>query len=341
MPDTETRAQLRLSGAGYPYERTKALFDGAVGIENCHATFEEGRIGDLNRHVLGGPRTLDLSEIGFQPYLLAYARAGFREYALLPIFPLRLFRHRSIFIGTGRGIDGPGDLKGRTVATPGYAQTSLVWIRGMLQDEHAITPRDVRWMVAAKDSSADLSGKTSAQEAFVPEGIDIEHGPPGLDESELLVSGAADVLFHAIEPKAYQEGDPRVARLFPDYRSVERAYFEKTGIFPIMHALAVKRALLDEHPGLAARIFEAYVEAKRRSYARMEKWNWVADGLPWYGQELSETKALMGADFFRYGIEGNQAPLEAILRYSHEQGLTPSRISIEELFHPDSLDLGA
>jgi len=272
--------------------------------------------------------------------MLAYGRDGFRDYALLPVFPLRLFRHRSIFIGTGRGIHGPADLKGRTVATPGYAQTSLVWIRGLLQDEYGISPGDVRWMTAARDSSADLAGKTSAQEAFLPESVEVVQGPPGLDESELLVSGQADALFHGIEPRAYQEGDPRVARLFPDYRSTERAYFEKTGVFPIMHSLAVRRSLLDERPWLAAAIFDAYEQAKLRSYARMAKWNWVADGLPWYGQELAETTALMGRDFYPYGIEGSRATLQALFRYSHEQGLTPSQLTIEDLFHPASLELG-
>jgi 4,5-dihydroxyphthalate decarboxylase len=320
------------------YERTKALFDGEVGIEGCRPYFEEGRIGDLNRHVFDGPQTLDVTEIGLHPFMLAYGRDGFRDYALLPIFPLRLFRHRSIFIGTDRGIDGPADLKGRTVATPGYAQTSLVWIRGMLQDEYGITPSDVRWMAAAADSSADLSGKTSAQEASLPTGVEIEQGPPGVDESDLLVSGQADVLFHAVEPRAYQQGDPRVTRLFPDYRATEREYFERTGIFPIMHAVAVRRSLLDERPWLAGAIFDAYVEAKQRSYVRMTKWNWVGDGLPWYGQELAETKALMGGDFYTYGIDGSRAALEALFRYSNEQSLTPSLVTIEDLFHPASLE---
>ena len=330
----------RLTIGGYRYARTAALFDCEILIQGCHASFEPGRIGDLNRHIFDGPRTLDVTEVGLHPFMLAYARDGFREYVLLPVFPLRLFRHRSIFIGTGRGIERPEDLKGRTVATPGYAQTSLVWIRGLLQDEYGITSADVRWMTSAKDSSADLAGATSAQEAFLPDGIEIEPGPPGLDESELLLDGHADVLFHAIEPRAYQQGDPRVARLFTDYRTVERAYFERTGIFPIMHALAVRRSLLDEHPGLAGHIVDAYAESKQRSYAQMAKWNWVADGLPWYGQELAETTALMGADFWPYGIEANRTSLEALFRYSHEQGLTPSKLTVEELFYPESLEPG-
>ena len=121
---------------------------------------------------------------------------------------------------------------------------------------------------------------------------------------------------------------------------MEQAFFERTGIFPIMHALAVRRSLLDERPSLAAAVFKAYEQAKLRSFARMAKWNWVADGLPWYGQELAETTALMGRDFYPYGIEGSRASLQALFRYSHEQGLTPSLLTIEDLFHPASLELG-
>jgi 4,5-dihydroxyphthalate decarboxylase len=270
--------------------------------------------------------------------MLAYANDNFRDYTLLPIFPLRLFRHKSIFIHTGKGIKNPQDLKGRKIATPGYSSTSLTWIRGMMQDEYGVKPEDIQWIVSNKDSSADLAGKTSKQEQVLPDGISIEPGSPGKDESELLVSGEVDALFHAVEPKAYTEGNPLVTRLFTNSRAIERTYFTKTGIFPIMHAVAVKKALLQEHPWLAEAIFTAYSDAKTAHYSFIRKLGWVYDSLPWYGQELEETQKLMGKNFWPYGIGPNRKTLEALFRYSFEQGLSKKHLTIEDLFHPSTLD---
>jgi len=229
--------KLPIRAAGYEFKRFEALFDGRVEIAGCESTFEAAKIGEMNTHVFNGPQTRDITEIGLHPFMLAYANDGFREYTLLPIFPLRLFRHKSIFIRTDRGIDKPEDLRGRKVAAPGYSSTSLTWIRGILQDEYGVTPQDVKWVMAASDSSANIAGAASKQESVLPQGIDISMGSPGKDESDLLESGEVDALFHAAQPRAFIEGHPKVGRLFPNSRAVEQAYYEKTGIFPIMHAV--------------------------------------------------------------------------------------------------------
>ena len=155
----------------------------------------------------------------------------------------------------------------------------------------------------------------------------------------MLESGAVDALFHAAEPRAYIERHPKVARLFPDYRSVERAYLAKTGIFPIMHAVAIKQSVAEENPWLVRAVFDAYAQAKRRDYEYMAKSAWVFGSLPWYGSELDETKALMGDNFYSYGIAPNQKTLGALFRYSHQQGLAARELKIAELFHPASLGL--
>ncbi len=330
---------LSLSMAGYKFDRTKALIDGRVKIEGCALQFEEMGIGDINTHVFSGPQTLDVCEIGLHPFMLAYANDGFRDYSLLPIFPLRLFRHKSIFIRTDRGINKPGDLRGKTIATPGYSSTSLTWIRGILQDEYGIRPEDVNWVVSSKDSSARDAGKASKQENVFPDGIKISMGPADEDESDLIESGAVDVLFHGVEPRAYIEGHPMVQRLFPDYRSTERAYFAKTGIFPIMHAVAIKNSLAQENPWLIAAVFKAYSQSKQMAFKYMANAAWVKDSLPWFGQEFDETRALMGDNYYSYGIENNQKALEALFRYSHQQGLCSRELTIGELFEPTSLRL--
>jgi 4,5-dihydroxyphthalate decarboxylase len=263
---------LPISVAGYSYDRVQALIDGRVSIEGCSITFQKDKIGGLNTHVLSGPQTREVTEIGLHPYMLGFANDGVRGYSLLPIFPLRTFRHKSIFIRTDRGIEKPGDLRGRTIATPGYSSSSLTWIRGMLEDEYGVTPQDVTWVVSKKDSSADVSGTVSKQENVIPDGIEVIEGPPGMDESDLLESGQVDALFHAIEPRAFIEGDPIVARLFPDTRQAERAYFAKTGIFPIMHAVAVRNAVIDENPWIVEAVFDAYSRAKQMNMELLKKW---------------------------------------------------------------------
>ncbi len=217
---TEQPAGLPITLAGYTYDRVNGIVDGSVPIEGCAVTFEEGSIGDLNTHIFSGPRTIEVTEIGLHPFMLAFANNDFRAYSLLPVFPLRLFRHKSVFIRTDRGIQSPEDLRGRVIGTTGYASTSLTWLRGIFQHEYGISPKDVEWVIASKDSDA-RSGKTSKQEQSLPDGVPFRLGPKGVDESELLISGKVDALFHAAEPKAYREGHPMVERLFPDLRRAE------------------------------------------------------------------------------------------------------------------------
>ncbi len=335
---SESRNQ-PLSVAGYLFDRTRALIDGRVKIEGYDLQFEESAIGDINTHVFSGPQTYDVTEIGLHPYMLAYANDDFRDYSLLPIFPLRLFRHKSVFIRTDRGIEYAEDLKGKTIGTAGYASTSLTWMRGIFQDEYGIRPEDVQWVISSGDSSADLAGKTSKQEQMFPDGISIRMGPAGKDESDLLESGEVDALFHAAEPRAYIQGHPMVARLFPDYRATERDYFSRTGIFPIMHAVAIRKSLARQNPWLIEAAFNAYSQSKKMAYAYMAKGAWAKESLPWFGQEFAETRALMGDNYYSYGIKPNRKTLEALFRYSHQQGLSSRELTIEELFEPASLAL--
>jgi len=327
-----------LTVAGYRYGRVAALADRRVGIEGCRTLFEEDVIGELNTHAFSGPGTRDVTEVGLHPFMLAYANDGFRDYALLPIFLLRQFRHKSIFVRTDRGIASPADLRGKRVATPGYSSTSLTWIRGLLEDEYGVTPADIEWVVSAQDSSAETAGKVSAQENVFPSDLSVTVGPDGQDESDLIESGAVDALFHALEPRAYVKGHPDVARLFPNYKQVEREYYERTGIFPIMHAVAIRRDLVAELPWLPVAVCEAYSRAKSLSYNQMRRLGWATDMLPWYGNELEETRSLMGDNFYSYGVYPNRETLETLFRYSHRQQLAQRELSVDELFVPETLE---
>ena len=325
--------------AGYKsFDRCAALADGRVAVAGFDHQFEAAGIGDMNTHVFGGPGTRDVTEIGLHPFMLAYANDGFRNYSLLPVFPLRAFRHKSIFIRTDRGIAEPGDLEGRKIGTPGFSSTSLTWLRGIMEHEYGIKQSDIQWVVSAKDSSAGVAGKVSKQENMIPEGLSVSKGPEGKDESQMLLDGDVDALFHAAEPRAYVDGNPIVGRLFPDFRVTERAYFAKTGIFPIMHAVAMRNEVIDRYPKLPKALFDAYSQAKGLAYETLRKTGWADISLPWIAQEIEETRKLMGENFWSYGIGENQRALNALFQYSHEQGLASLKLKIEDLFHPSTLE---
>ena len=338
---TKTKTKkLAIKMAGYDYDRVQALIDGRVEIEGCTTKFEVSRIGDLNTHIFSGPKTREVTEVGLHPFMLAYANEGFRDYTLLPIFPLRVFRHKSIYIRTDRGIKKPEDLRGKKIATPGYSSTSLVWIRGVVQDEYGISPEDVHWIISSKDSTASATGGPSKQENILPKGLLYSEGPAGKDESDLLESGEVDALFHAAEPRAYMQGHPDIARIFPDSRATEQAYFSDTGIFPIMHAVAIRKDVLKENPWLAESVFNAYSQAKQKTYDYLTKQAWYKTSLPWVSQELEETRSVMGKNFWTYGLtEPNRKTLDTLFRYSYEQGLCNKKLTVEELFHPAGFEL--
>lgn len=329
-------SDLHLNMAGYDYARVKPIFDKKVTIEGCSFDIVKAGIGDMNTNTFNGPQSYDVTEIGIVPFILAYANENFRDYTLLPIFPLRMFRHKSVFVRTDGKIKKPSDLKGKKVGTTGYSSSSLTWIRGMFEDEYGVSPKDIEWVISNKDSSADVSGKASAQEKFVPDGVNINYGAAGKDESDLLLSGDIDALFHAAQPKAFIQGDPKISRLFKDSRQVEQDYFNKTGIFPIMHAIAVKKEVLKENPWLAESLFNAYSASKTMDFNFMTKLGWAYDTLPWYGQEFEDTKKAMGENFWPYGIDANRKTLDTICKYCYQQGFIKQKVTVEDLFHKDS-----
>lgn len=331
------QARLPINVSSYYLDRTAALFERRVKIEGVDATFHEGKIGDMNTAAFTGAATVEITEVGLHPFILAFANDDFRDYALLPIPLLRQFRHKSIFVHRDAGINNPEDLKGRRVGTPGYSSSSVTWIRGILEDEYGVIPSDMVWVVANKDSSTGEAGAMSKQENLLPDGVTIEQGKPGLDESELLLEGEVDALIHAAAPAAYIDGDPRVVRLFQNAGDVEKDYFTRTGIFPIMHVLAIRRDTAAEHPWLARAVFEAYSAAKMEAYRDKDRLTWVTDMLPWYASEVEDTRALMGRNFYPYGFEANQTTFETLFEYSYRQGLAKRILKSEEVFLPGTL----
>ncbi|WP_310821337.1 ABC transporter substrate-binding protein [Stratiformator vulcanicus] len=331
--------KLPLTVAGYPYERVTAIQDGRVEIDNRQVEFETAKIGEMNQHVFSGPQTRDVTEVGLIPYLLAFCNDGFRDYLPLPIFVLKVFRHKSIFVHADRGINKPEDLRGRKVATVGYSSSGLTWVRGILQDEYGVSPEDIKWVLTEKDSAAGQTGGASKWEKLLPASLAVEKAPAGKDESDLLLEGAVDAIFHPAEPRAYVKRHPKVRRLFGDCRAVEQRYFKKTGIYPIMHLVAIRRELAEQQPWLPKAIFNAYCKSKQLDYEESRRIRWAYSSLPWYGQEFNETVEFMGPNFYSYGIPKNRKALETVFRYLHKQGLAERELKIEEVFLESTIGL--
>ena len=330
---------LPITIAGYDYSRVHAIVEGKVTVEGCAHRFEVTGIGPLNNHAFFGPQTRDITEIGLIPYILAYCNDDFRDYTLLPIPILRLFRHKSIFVRTDRGIKTPADLRGKKVATVGYSSSGLTHVRGILQEEYGVKPEEIEWISTQKDSGANLTGGVSNWEKVRPKGVKIIDASEDEDESTLLISGKVDAILHPAEPKVYQDRNPLVQRLFKDHRTVERDYYKRTGVFPIMHSVAIRKKTAAKNPWLPKAVFEAYSRAKQIDYEYMKNWGWVMDSLPWYGQEFNETRELMGENFYPYGLKASASSYETAFRYVYEQGLSKRKVGLEEMFHPSTLEL--
>jgi 4,5-dihydroxyphthalate decarboxylase len=324
--------------AGYDYDRVRAIMDGQVGLEGADVSFNVENIYGASGSAFGPERKYEITEIGLIPFTRKYINEDFRSYTLIPVFISRTFRHRNVFVHVDSGIEKPEDLRGRTVGTPGYAFSANTWIRGFLLDEYGVKADEMNW-IETTDSSDGAKLPQELNRHFLPDDFPLAKGASGVDESELLLSGGCDALITAITPRAFLEDNPKIKRLFPDVRAAEQDYYRKTHLFPIMHAVAIRKDVIKSNPGLPKAVFEMYSKAKQKAYANLETTTSLKVSLPWVTQEFEETRSLMGKNFWPYGIEANRKELELVMRYTHEQGLVKHRLEFEELFHPSTLKL--
>jgi len=323
--------------AGYPYDRVQAIRDGLAGIDQVDVRFHTEGIYDLNAQAFGPEKPYEVAELGLIPFVSQYINNDFRDYVLIPVFISRTFRHRNVFVHVDSGIEKPEDLRGKRIGTPGYGMSATTWIRGFLLDVYGVKADEMRWIETTKSSD---KGNLNAGfgKYYFPDDFPIEKGPPDVDESELLLSGGCDALITAITPKAYEDGNPAIRRLFADVKTTEQQYYEDTGLFPIMHAIGIRTDVAKEKPWLPAAVMKMYSDAKQIAYDNLASTTVLRTSLPWALDEYEETVKLMGDDYWRYGIEANQTELEAIMRYTYEQGLVKRKMGFESLFHPSTLD---
>jgi 4,5-dihydroxyphthalate decarboxylase len=325
-------SSLIVSLAACDYDRTRALFNGKVQIRGCEV-IPVAMAPEEAFHRAFRYQEFDITELSLSNYMNLTAR-GIGHYAAIPVFPSRLFRHSSIYVRADRGIEKPEDLRGKLVGVPEYQMTAAVWIRGILQDEYGVLPSQLRW----RNGGLEEPGRK--QKVALDLAADIELRPLPDDEtlSQSLNDGKIDALISALAPSCFKR-NPMVRRLFQDYRSAEADYYRRTRIFPIMHVVGIRRSLVEKHPWLAVNTYLAFLEAKRLCYRDMEKIGHLFTTLPWPVDELERARALMGEDFWSYGVQQNAREIDAITRYAHEQALTARRLTAEDLFVPSTFDL--
>ena len=317
------------------YDRVRALHDATITIPHFHLRHSFLPPMDMFARLFT-KHEFDISEMSFGAYLVALSRGKEGSYAFpyvgLPVFPSRVFAHSSIYIRSDR-IATPADLRGKIIGVPNYQFTRGLCARGALSDEYGIVPADIIWRIAGVDTPQDLD----YQRITAPPGVDLAALAPGATLSRALIDGEIDAMISASTPACYRQFAPNIARLFTDFRNVERAYYEKTGIFPIMYLVAVRASLVEANPDLPCSLIQAFTDAKAQVMPHLTELDALAVHLPWLVAEAESTIALMGEDFWPYGVEPNLTALEAQIRWAHEQGLAARRFTVEELFHPSTL----
>jgi 4,5-dihydroxyphthalate decarboxylase len=283
-------------------------------------------------------RAYDVSELGMT-YFLRTLRGAESPFLAIPVFLVRSFRHNAIYINKASGIVRPQDLAGKRIGELGvYGHDAGVMPKGILSDEYGVKADQCRWIVGSIDFPMD---PVDFVEQPVPPGVEVEWAGKGADLGEMLENGEIDALISADIPRCVLAKSPKVGRLFEDYESVERDYYRRTGIFPIMHAVVVKRELALERPDVVRAVYEGFREAKDKmaeQYVKGMTFNNMTVMIPWLTKRIGEDRDLLGDDWWPYGIKANRPALDAILRYHHEQGITDRRFRVEDVFAPCLMD---
>lgn len=324
--------RLRISLACGDHDRTRPILDGRIGIEGCDLaamplTPEESFFRAF-RHA-----AFDVAELSLSTYVMTSSR-GTCPYVALPAFVSRSFRHSSIYVNRRAGVERPADLRGKRIGVPEYQVTAAVWARAILSEEHGVRPEDMEWV----SGGVEEPGRPEKVTLDLPPGVRLTRAPEGRYLSDMLAAGDLDALMCPRTPSCFDAGHPDVGRLFKDHAAASAAWFAQRRIFPIMHVIGVRRSLADAHPWLPQSVYKAFVAARDHAMGRMRDTTALAVSLPFLVEEAERTRALMGEDFWPYGIGANRATLDGFLDQHHAQGLSLRRLSTEGLFHPSTVE---
>lgn len=321
----------------YRYEHTEPLFDGRVEIDGVDATLNTSPlISDVFERMARGE--LDIAEYGLTYFLRSFDLEN-SPFLALPIFPNRNFRHSALFVNADSGIERPEDLAGKTIGEFAlYGSDPGVWVKGILAEEYGVTPDQMDWVIGGTDHPIPSFDWIPQP---VPDGVRVRHTDDDQTLSAMLEAGEIDALLSVDVPQSLLDGSTKkIRRLFTDYETVERDYYRRTGIFPMMHVIAIRRELADV-PGLAESVYRAFHQAKdivQGQYRANATKQHMAVITPWFSELFAKNRALLGEDWWPYGLDANRKAVDTFLRYHHEQGLSQRLLTSEDIFVPGLLE---
>ncbi len=324
-------SKLRLSLSCWNYDRMRALADGRVQPQGIELNFLDHIVEETFFRMLRY-QEFDVAELSLSSYTVSLFRDP-QPFIAIPVFPSRMFRHSCTFISAASGIREPKDLIGKKVASPEYQMTAPVWSRGIMQDEYGVKIGDCEYWTGGQETP----GREEKLKLDLPPHIKLHPIAADKTLSQMLANGEIDALHSPRMPSTLHTQPDRVKRLFEDYVEVERAYYQKTKLFPIMHTIAIRREVYEQNRWIAMELYQAFAQAQRICYEEMFETAALRNMLPWMIAEVEWLKRHMGDDWWPYGFEANKATLDTFLRYHHEQGLSPRRLQPQDLFAPETL----
>lgn len=321
-------ADLRLTLACWDSDRTRALIDKSVKPDGIDLDIKVLRPRETFRRMLDDAE-FHASELSLASYTALVGR-GQCPFVAIPVALSKIFRHSCIYVRTGAGIEKPEDLKGKRVGTSQYGSTALVFMRGMMQHDYGVKSSDIHWFMGPLNTFAEKR----LIPLDLPEDVRLDFLDAGQTLEAMFEAGELDALFSIYIPELFLAGSPLIARLFPNFREVEEAYYRRTGIFPIMHTVVLRKDVHAAHPWVAKSLYDAFCEAKERALESLYDSDALKVALPFLLDHVEAARRVFGKDFWAYGLEPNRATLTAIGRYVFEQGLSPRPVEADELFVP-------
>ncbi len=324
--------RLQLSFACWDYDRTRALMDGRVNVDGIDLNY-------LNLPVeetffrMARFQEFDLAEMSLSSYCVTLSKPE-RPFIAIPIFPSRFFRHSCIYVNAKSGIKEPKDLIGKRIASPEYQMTAPGWIRGILSDHYGVPVDAQPYLFGGEEEP----GRIEKMKLKLPPNIKVHPIEPHQTLTQMLYDGEIDALYTARMPSTFTKGDGVVKRLFENYQEVERQYYRDTQIFPIMHTVVIRREVYEANRWIAQSLTKAFIEAQKMTYEALNETAALKAMLPHLTAYVEETKREFGDDWWAYGLEKNVKTLETFTRYHHEQGLSPKKLEVSELFAPEALE---
>lgn len=313
------------------YDRTEALRDGRVKPAGVDLTYLPQQVEETFFR-MARFQEFDAAEMSLSSYVIGLTRDA--PFVAIPVFPSRFFRHSGIYVCAASGIEKPRDLVGAKVGIAEYQLTANVWIRGILADEYDVPVESVRYRTGGLHDP----GRPEKLKVDLPADIEVQPIGAGQTLSEMLAAGEIDAVYTPRAPRTFADGSGRVRKLFDPSGPVEADYFRRTGIFPIMHVVVLRREVYERNRWLARSLFDAFAESKRLCEQNFAETAALRYMLPWLLDEVDRTRAVLGDDFWPYGLTDNRTTLATFLRYSYDQGLAARKLEPEELFAPETLE---